>query len=211
MLDTYIYRTFPPEIVSNTFDFEVRCVVHHGRRMRGVFARRPIQASECSVFVGIYPGLRIRKVENLHKADRYAIRHSVDRYIAMQKVDAYSLSLRAVDPEYVLDPTDAEGNLIPEFIPYIAGYINEPPPKHLVKSSYVYNQPLQRYEAWLLLPVEQGEEIFIYYGNSYLRDYPIDPASCSVRLSRCIPRESIFQFDHRGIPEPLKVPEIADL
>jgi hypothetical protein len=202
-----IYRTFPPEIVSNTFDFDVRWMIHNGHWMRGVFARRSIDASECSLFMGSYPGCRKSREENALKVERYAARHGVDQRTAILKTVAYSLSLRKIDPGYILDPTDEEGELLPECIPYLGLYINEPPPGHPSKAAFVYNQPRQRYEVWLLQMVEQDEEIYLYYGSKYVRDYPINPHAYDDRFSHYIPMESIFRPDRRGLPPLLQVPE----
>jgi hypothetical protein len=204
--ETRIYRTFPPEIVSNSHDFDVRWVVHNGRRMRGVFARRPIAVSECSLFMGSYPGHRRSREESALKVARYADRHSAEKLTAIQKTGTYTLSLRDHDPGHVLDPTDENGNLLPEFIPYLVSYINEPPPEFLPKAAFVYNQPRQRYEVWLLQAVEQDEEVYLYYGKHYIRDYPINPGASDERFAHFIPAESILKPDQRGIPATLQVP-----
>lgn len=208
---SYVYRIFPPEVVSNSFDFEIRPVIHNGTRMRGVFARRPIMARECSLFMGVYPGFRVKKEDSLRKISRFSQKHNVEINIAARKMAAYTLSLKEKEPGYVLDPTDEEGLLAEEFIPYLAGYINEPPPQQPVKSAYVYNQPRARYEAWLVQPVAKDEEIFVSYGRHYLRDYPINPDSFSQQPAHYIPLGSEFIPDPRGSPEPIQVPEVAHL
>ncbi len=207
---TFTYRVFPSEVVSNTHDFEVRPVVHNHRRMRGVFARRAIAASECSLYVGAYPGYRKKRENNTIKVASYSKQHKVDERTAIRKVVAYCFSLRNVDPGYVLDPTDEQGNLLPEFIPYIACYVNEPPPDSPTKTAYVYNRPRQRYEVWLLHAVAQDEEVFVYYGGQYLRDYPINPDGRDEHFCHFIPAESILKPDRRGIPPPLCLPDISD-
>lgn len=207
--EVHVYRVFPAEVLSNTFDFDVREVVHNGQKMRGVFARRSINASECSVYIGLYPGHRMKKEDSLRKAESYAVRHAANPQMAIHNITAYKFSSQQRDPGYVLDPTDDDGNLAEEFIPYIAGYINEPPPDHKAKSAYVYNLPRRRYEAWLLQAVERDEEIFVYYGEKYFRDYPINPDARSQPAANLIPAESIFTLDPRGIPQLLQVPEIV--
>ena len=207
--DPYHYRAFPPEVASNTHDFEVRLVVHNGHTMRGVFPIRSISALECSLYIGTYPGHRRSREENALKVSRYAVRHSVDEKTALQKIAAYSLSLKKIDPGYLLDPTDDEGNLRQEFIPYIVCYLNEPPPGHPAKSVFVYNRPRCRYEVWLLQSVEQDEEIFLYYGKNYLRDYPFNACNDSHQFSHYIPTESIFIPDQRGIPALLAMPDLV--
>ena len=204
----YIYRTFSPEVVSNSHDFDVRWVMHNGRRMRGVFARRSIGARECSLYMGVYPGYRMKKEDNALKVTRYAAQHAVGHLTAVRQTVAYTLSLRDHDPGYVLDPTDDNGNLLPEFTPYLVCYINEPPPERPAKAAFVYNQPRRRYEVWLLQAVEQDEEVYLYYGRHYMRDYPINPNACNERFSHFIPSESIFNLDRRGNPLPLQVPDV---
>jgi hypothetical protein len=207
MQEVHIYRIFPPEVVSNSHDFEVRQVVHNDRCMRGVFAKRSIAVSECSLFMGSYPGYRRSKEESALKVARYADRHSVEKLTAIQKTGAYTLSLRDHDPGYVLDPTDDNGELLPKFIPYLVCYINEPPPGFTAKAAFVYNQPYLRYEVWLLQTVEQDEEVHLYYGKYYIRDYPINPGIGDERFAHFIPNESVFHPDRRGIPAALQVPE----
>ena len=200
------YRTFPSEVVSNSHDFEVRWVAHNDRRMRGVFARRSIPTPECSLFMGSYPGHRVSKEENTRKVARYESGHGVDRLTAVRQTVAYTLSLRDHDPGYVLDPTDEEGKLLAEFTPYLVCYINEPPPGCPSKATFVYNQPRQRYEVWLLQPVEQDEEVYLYYGKNYIRDYPINSAAADGKFAHFIPADSTFKPDMRGVPVPLQVP-----
>ena len=201
----YVYRAFPPEVVSNTLDFDVRWIVHNARRMRGVFARRRIGIAECSLYVGLYPGYRKSKEEIANKFTSYAARHFVDEHTAIRKTCAYNLSLERVDPGYRLDPTDDEGTLLSEFSSCIVCYINESPPESSPQAAFVYNWPRQRYEVWLLNTVEQDEEIFLYYGKYYLRDYPFN-TTCDNRIFHIIPVDSVFAPDRRGVPSPLQMP-----
>lgn len=206
MQTTHVYRIFPPQVVSNSHDFEVRHVIHHGRGMRGVFARHPITSNQCSLYMGAYPGVRVQLEEAYRKADAYAARFGVDRGTAAQRTIGYALSLRNHDPGYILDPTDDLGNLLPQFASHLVCYINEPPPGCPAKAVFVYNQLHERYEIWLLHPVDEGEEIFIYYGSSYRRDYPVNHQSGDEKKSHYIPRASRFHLDPRGLPPPLQVP-----
>jgi hypothetical protein len=206
MAGACVYRVFPPEVASNSNDFEVRCVIHNGQRMRGVFARQAIAVSECSLFMGTYPGLRMSKEENARKVAQYAAQHGVDHQTAVRHTVAYTLSLRDHDPGYVLDPTDEQGTLLPEFIPCLVCYINEPPPGCPSKAAFVYNQPRQRYEVWLLQAVQQDEEVYLYYGKHYVRDYPINTGANDGMFSHFIPADSIFKPDLRGMPATLQVP-----
>lgn len=202
----HIYRVFPPEVTSNSHDFEVRWVIHNGQRMRGVFARRSISPAECSLFMGTYPGHPMSKEENGRKVADYAVQHGVDHRTAVRQTGAYNLLLGEHDQEYVLDPTDEQGNLLPEFIPYLVCHINEPPPHCASKAAFVFNQPRNRYEIWLLQAVQHDEEVYLYYGKHYARDYPINTGGSDGRFSHFIPMDSIFKPDLRGLPEPLQVP-----
>ena len=203
--ESLVYRAFPPEVVSNTHDFEVRWTVHNDRRMRAVFARRRITAAECSLFVGTYPGYQKSTQEIRDKYTSYADRHFVDAQTAIRKTCAYNLSLERVNPGLRLDPTDAEGALLPEFASSIVSYINESPPGILPQAAFVYNRPRRRYEVWLLHAVEQDEEIFLYYGKYYLRDYPYN-STCADSVFHVIPADATLVLDPRGVPPPLQVP-----
>jgi hypothetical protein len=200
------YRAFPPEVISNTFDFEVRWVIHNGRRMRGVFARRQIRDSECAVFIGVYPGNRRSEKEHAEKTARYAERHAIDLDQAKRKASAYVLSLKRPDPGYVLDPADEEGVLLPEFSTSLALLVNENPPGAVPKASFVWNAPRNRYEVWLRQAVAQDEEIYLFYGSQYFRDYPVDAELGKDRYYYNIPEGSMFTDDPRGIPEPVQLP-----
>jgi hypothetical protein len=205
------YRIFPPGVISNTFDFDVRRVNHNGRRMYGVFSRRQIRDSECAVFIGVYPGKRRSEMEQDEKAARYAERHGVELDAAKRRMAAYVLSLKRPDPGYVLDPTDPEGELASEFEAGIVLYINENPPGAVPKASFVWNAPRNRYEVWLRLAAAQDEEIYLYYGSQYFRDYPVDAELGKDEHYYNIPAESVFIEDSRGIPAPLQSPPGGEL
>jgi len=206
MPGSYVYRVFPQEVTSNSHDFEVRRVAHNDRQMCGVFARQSIGAAECSLFMGIYPGHRMSREENARKVAHFAVQNGVDYRTAVRQAGAYTLSLREHDQDHVLDPTDEQGSLLPEFIPYLVCYLNEPPPGCVSKAAFIFNQPRNRVEVWLLQAVQQDEEVYLYYGTHYLRDYPIDDGASDGRFSHFIPMDSIFKPDVRGIPAPLQVP-----
>lgn len=200
------YVVFPAEVVSNTHDFEVRWVVHAGRRMRGVFARRAIRQAECSVFIGVYPGYARTRQEIRHKVGRYAERHALERQAAAGKVTADALCHRQYDAEHVLDPTDEEGHLLLEFAPYIAAYVNEPAPALLANPAIVHNRTRQRCEVWLLHAVGEGDEVYLYYGEQYIRDYPISAPACEDRLAYYLPEGSCLDLDRRAPPPVLRLP-----
>jgi hypothetical protein len=199
-------RVFPPEVISNTFDFDVRRVTHDGRRMRGVFARRRIEDDGCALFIGYYPGHRRSTAEMDAKAAGYAARHTVDALSAGRATSAYVLSLNRPDPGFVLDPADAEGALLPDFAPGIVLYWNENPPGRVPQASFVWNLPLRRYEVWLQRSVEADEEIFLFYGKRYFRDYPVDAEAGTDKPYYRIPEGGVFKPDPRGIPAPLALP-----
>jgi hypothetical protein len=158
--------------------------------------------------MGTYPGYRKSKADLAIKVARYAACHGVDEQTAIRKTCAYHFSLEGHDPGYRLDPTNEEGDLLPEFTSFIVCYLNEPPPESLPKAAFVYNQPRQRHEVWLLQAVEQGEEVYLYYGKYYLRDYPSNRA-CDSRFSHYIPADSVLVPDRRGSPGPLQIPDQA--
>jgi hypothetical protein len=146
------------------------------------------------------------KEENARKVVQYAARHGVDHQTAVRHAVAYTLSLRDHDPGYVLDPTDKEGALLAEFIPYLVHYINEPPPGYPSKAAFVYNRARQRFEVWLLQGVEKDDEIFLYYGKHYVRDYPVNAEASDGQFAHYIPADSTFRPDVRGAPAPLQMP-----
>ncbi len=200
------YVTFPNEVISNTHDFEVRWVIHNQRQMLGVFARRAITETECSLFIGVYSGLPKTQQEVQDKIVRYAERHSIEKKTAAAKVNAYSLRRRHYDPDHILDPTDEDGNLLLEFKPYITCYVNEPPPGCSANAAFVHNRPRRRYEYWLIEPIGQDQEVFIRYGENYLRDYPINRQAANGRHSYFIAEGISFELDRRGAPAPLCLP-----
>ena len=132
--------------------------------------------------MGTYPGYRKKKEEIARKVANYVAHNSVDYLTGVRKTVAYALSLREHDPGYVLDPTDDDGDLYPEFENYLVGYINEPPPKFPSKAAFVFNLPRQRYEVWLLKAIEKDEEVYLFYGKNYFRDYPINCNSCENKM-----------------------------
>lgn len=200
------YIVFPIEVVSNTHDFDVRYVIHCNRKMRGVFARRAINEAECALFIGVYPGLMRTQEEARRKAAQYAERHFMERRAAAGKANTYSLWHRHYDSDHVLDPTDEEGNLLAEFTSYVACYVNEPPPGCFPNSAFVHNRPRHRCEIWLIAPIGQDQEVFIYYGGNYVRNYPISDQASGHRPSYYIPDDVGFELDRRAPPPVLQLP-----
>jgi|WetSurMetagenome_2_1015567.scaffolds.fasta_scaffold532545_2 hypothetical protein len=205
--DSAAYRVFPIEVVSNTFDFDVRRVMHNTQQMRGVFSRRVIGPAEVPIYIGAYPGYRKHRPEMESKTSRFAARYLMEEKAAVQQISAYLLSLQRYDPGCVLDPTDEDGKLLPEFKPYIVSYLNEPPPGFKQKAVFVYNQARQRYEVWLIQPVEPDEEVYLYYGKRYLRNYSIETNAIEAQFAYFIPAASNYLPDPRGVPQPLDAPD----
>jgi hypothetical protein len=202
-LDNFVYRAFPVEVVSNPFDFEVRLTILNNRLMHGLFSTRGIEANECPLFIGVYPGYRRTIKELTAKSRRISDRAFQEKHPAVQCATPYAFWLGSYDPGYVLDPTDEDGELLPEFAPFIVSYAHEPPPKIHQTAAFVYDRPRQRYEVWLMNPVERDEEVFLYYGNHYLRDYPINLNSTENPFAYYIPEASIFKDDPRCVPPAL--------
>jgi hypothetical protein len=171
--EDFSYFAFPADIHSNDRDFAAHRVVHHGRPMRGVFARRAVAQEECALFVGVYPGHRTAVEDWRRKVRAYAGRHSVPLDAAKGTLNRLTFSLERVDPGFLLDPADADGGWLPEFAQHLAGLVNEPPPDRAANAVYAYNRVRERFEVWLTKAVREGEEIHAYYGSRYRRDYPI--------------------------------------
>jgi hypothetical protein len=153
----------------------------------------------------VYPGKRRSEKAQEEKAARYAGRHAVDMDRAKRATPAYVLSLKWPDPGYVLDPADEEEALLPDFANGIVFYLNENPPGAVPKASFAWNVPRDRHEVWLQQAAAQDEEIYLYYGGQYFRDYPLDAGAFDGRFYYIIPAESAFTADPRGIPAPLQL------
>ncbi|MBN1438566.1 MAG: SET domain-containing protein [Anaerolineales bacterium] len=169
----FSYFVFPAEVHSNSRDFEIRRAVHNARPMRGVFARRPVAQAECALFIGTYPGRRIRMEEWRRKVKAYADRHAVSLEAAKWTLNRMTFSLERMEPGFLLDPSDENGELLPEFTNHLAGLVNEPPPGCAANAVFAYNRVRARFEVWLQNAVRAGEEIYAYYGSRYRRDYPV--------------------------------------
>jgi hypothetical protein len=57
--------------------------------------------------------------------------------------------------------------------------------------------------------MKQDEELFLYYGKDYLRNYPFNPSTNANQFSHYIPTESTFVPDPRGVPAPLILPDLV--
>lgn len=93
----------------------------------------------------------------------------------LEKINLYSIDLRGEDgTKWVLDPTDAEGDYTPRKHTIWAS-ANEQDPTHRQNVSFRedddVNPPALYFEA--LTDLEPGDELFVYYGAGYPRQYPI--------------------------------------
>lgn len=129
----------------------------------GVVAARDLGAR---VLIGPYPGRRLTLAAH---AGRMASRVTDGKYaVAFFKLD------RAGTPRtnYVVDPGDARGRLLPEFDRAVTPLVNEPGAgaPNLV---WAWNLPKGRMEMWTARPVRKGEELTACYGTGggYERDY----------------------------------------
>jgi len=79
----------------------------------------------------------------------------------------------------VLDPTDDNGDLMPEFEDRFLGlFANEPPPGTPVNAAFAFCPRRRAIEIWTLHPVATGQEIFVFYGSGYERPYLISEELC---------------------------------
>jgi len=195
------FLVFNQDVMSNTHDFDVRRVVHNDHEMLGIVARRDL--ARCPLFVGVYPGIPLSKADAGRKLAEYADRHGVDR-AAAERAFRYNIAAERYGHGVELDPTDEEGQLLPEFLNHIALYVNEAPPQITPNASFIYNEPRERYEIWLLEPLREGQEILTCYGHNYARDYPFNMMACHNWEWAHIPQGSMFIFDKRGAPPAWK-------
>ncbi len=193
---------FDWEVMSNTHDFEARVVVHNGYEMLGVVARHDLK--RCPLFVGVYPGVQMSEKKVSQKLADYADRYGVNRANARQAF-RYNIAAENYGRGFELDPTDADGNLLPEFADYLALCVNEAPPQMTPTAACIYNEPRERYEVWLLEPLNEGEEVFTCYGINYVRDYPLNITACHNLEWSYIAKGSTFISDRRGAPSPWKL------
>lgn len=162
---------------SNANAFALAEVSKAGRMMLGVVAKHAISGTP--VNIGVYPGRLINTLQSALKREQYALRYGVTRKLDLQRATAYNRDADELAFDHELDPSDADGNILPEFAGHLALYINEPAPDQPLNATFVYDHPNQRYEAWLILPVAAGEEITVSYGRHYWREYPVNAAACA--------------------------------
>lgn len=117
--------------------------------------------------IGQYPGrlLTLRRHEL-----RMSSRQADGKYaVAFYKPDARG----GVRTNYVLDPGDGRGGLLPEFSWALTPLANEPGPTGRPNLAWVWNLPKHRLEMWTVRAVRRGEELTVCYGTQggYKRGY----------------------------------------
>jgi len=83
------------------------------------------------------------------------------------------------NPNFVYDPTDNDGNLLESYKHNVCMYINEPPPHKLNNCAWVFTkkdnfEETTLLEIWTFREVKAGEQLYIFYGDDYSRDYAIN-------------------------------------
>lgn len=148
-----------------------------GKGGHGVVAVRDLPAL---TMIGAYPG-------HVYSSRRH-VAHvraggSDGKYaIAFYKPDANG----AARTDYVLDPGDGAGRLLPRFAGAVAPMANEPAPDAGPNLVWVWNLPRYRLEAWTARAVRRGEELTVCYGTGggYPRSYR---TSCVFRQAEVEP------------------------
>jgi len=167
--------------VSNREVFRLAWVEHGTRPMRGVVSRRSIAPSELPVFVGAYEGHLRSAAEIEEKVEDYRRRHGVQGPLAYTRATGYNLGIGDQGEE--LDPTDADGVILPQFEGHFALYVNEPSPGLSQNAALGHNPDTGRPELWLLRPLQAGEEVLAAYGGEYERDYEVEWPEISIPAS----------------------------
>jgi hypothetical protein len=83
------------------------------------------------------------------------------------------------NPNFLFDPTDENGTILQEYTHNIPLYINEPPPGYLNNCCWVFHShsdfgQTTTLEIWTFREIKKGEQLFIFYGNDYHREYSIN-------------------------------------
>lgn len=130
----------------------------------GVVAARDLGAR---VLVGPYPGRRLTLAAH---STRMRSGVTDGKYaVAFFKFD------RGGTPRtnYVVDPGDARGGLLPEFGRAVTPLVNEPGDPGTPNLLWAWNLPKGRMEMWTARPVRKGEELTACYGTGggYERAY----------------------------------------
>jgi hypothetical protein len=103
----------------------------------------------------------------------YRRRHGVEGPVAYTRATGYNLDVG--DHRDELDPTDADGVILPAFDGYLALYVNEPSPGQTHNAALGNNPDTGRAELWVLRPLHAGQEVLAAYGDEYERDYEVEP------------------------------------
>jgi len=74
---------------------------------------------------------------------------------------------------YYFDPTLCTNKLLPEFDHCVVHRLNEPSPGLQQNCRWV-RRKYQPSEIWTLRDIEPGEELLLYYGDGYQRNYEIN-------------------------------------
>lgn len=131
---------------------------------RGLVARADLKPY---TLIGQYPG-------HLLTARRHELRMDSGQADGKFAVSFYKPDARGgVRTNYVLDPGDGRGGLLPEFSWALTPLANEPGATGAPNLAWVWNLPKHRLEMWTVRPVRRGEELTVCYGTQgdYKRGY----------------------------------------
>lgn len=128
---------------------------------RGVFAKENI---DCFKYICSYTGTK------KHSDELTALANS--RNFLRKLTYVYSI----IESE-ILDPTDDDGNILPEFTDtnganlceYAGIYINEPSVDQFPNCVFAVNS--EKIEIWSVRNILEGEELLIFYGKGVYREY----------------------------------------
>lgn len=127
---------------------------------KGLFARRRLKAY---TFVGTYPGVIARAPE----FEKLAKNTQLGTYaVSFFKL----LANGTLDEDWVINPGNAAGTLLPQFSNAVTPFANEPTngPANLIWVWNFAKGTVEMYTAW---DVKPGQELTICYGKGYRRGY----------------------------------------
>uniref|UniRef100_A0A6C0CMS3 SET domain-containing protein n=1 Tax=viral metagenome TaxID=1070528 RepID=A0A6C0CMS3_9ZZZZ len=152
----------------------------------GVYTLHDIPMNE---IVGVYPGNVLSMSSHNNKIKDYLEYSNITSSSLIRNIyDEFGKYLFYLDipmphidikPPYYIDPTDSEGVLIPKYKFNPALLINEPSPGELPNLRWVINSKTGRVELRTTTFLEKGQELLIWYGDNYKRDYDINSEECS--------------------------------
>jgi len=106
------------------------------------------------------------------------------------------------NPNFLYDPTDEEGQIMQKFKNNVCIYINEPPPQKLNNCAWVFTtldsfEETTLLEIWTFREIQPEEELYIFYGEEYHRNYEInwEKEACGsnyYNFSICEKKKGIF-------------------